>query len=157
MQNFWLTIITQRSSVCGHAAVAGEALPLLNTNPLISTRILLTGSAGPCRNTVIMRIRERRHQSRVISTVLTMSYTFSYYCSHSWGPHKCSSQAYEPIKHIYDVNVCLLRLNKLCNQCITHSKVWLLVPVYSWHVLIVMTTAKIMMLHVMWKPHQSHL
>lgn len=50
--SFSLTIITQRSSVSGHAAVAGEALPLLETNTLVTTGILLTGRAGPYRNTI---------------------------------------------------------------------------------------------------------
>lgn len=44
--NCRLTVITQGSSEGGHAAVAAEALPLLQTHALVGARVLLAGGAG---------------------------------------------------------------------------------------------------------------
>lgn len=42
-----LTVVTQGSPEGGHAAVAAEALPLLQTHALVGARVLLAGGAGP--------------------------------------------------------------------------------------------------------------
>lgn len=41
-----LTVITQWTPECCHAAVTTEALPLLKTHSLIGTRVLLARRAG---------------------------------------------------------------------------------------------------------------
>lgn len=41
-----LTVVAQGSSEGGHAAVAAEALPLLQAHALVSARVLLAGGAG---------------------------------------------------------------------------------------------------------------
>lgn len=46
-----LTIAAVRAPVGRHGAVAGEALPLLQTHPLMMTRVLRTGAAGSCTHT----------------------------------------------------------------------------------------------------------
>lgn len=43
-----LTIVAQGPGIRCHAAVTGEALPLLQANPLVWARVLLTGGAGTC-------------------------------------------------------------------------------------------------------------
>lgn len=46
-----LTVIAERATEGGHAAVTAEAIPLLQAHALIGTRVLLAGCAGPC-NTI---------------------------------------------------------------------------------------------------------
>lgn len=44
-----LTIVAERTTVGRHGAVAGEALPLLETHPLMVAWLLRTGGTGSCQ------------------------------------------------------------------------------------------------------------
>lgn len=43
-----LTVAAEGPAVRGHGAVAEEALPKLQAHPLVETRVLGAGGAGPC-------------------------------------------------------------------------------------------------------------
>lgn len=65
-----LTVITQGSSEGGHAAVAAEALPLLQAHTLVGARVLLAGGAGAWRRRKMATLWAGFYQNLHVSSYL---------------------------------------------------------------------------------------
>lgn len=65
-----LTVITQGSSEGGHAAVAAEALPLLQAHALVGARVFLAGGAGAWRRRKMAILWAGFYQNQHVSSYL---------------------------------------------------------------------------------------